>query len=128
MYGFSTTLNLPFDQAVSRVTDAPQREGFGVLADIGVKATLRAKLGVDHLPDRILGACNSPLAHKAIALDPDIGLALPCNIVVRERADGTVTVSFIDTEGMLKPVDRADVGVIATEVRGRPQRVCGAIA
>lgn len=123
MYGFDIKLDTPFAQAVQKVTEALKSEGFGVLTEIDVQATLKAKLDIDKRPYKILGACNPQLAHRALEADPDIGLLLPCNVVVREEEDGAVTVAFMDPEAVLGLVDRPEVHTLGAEVRRKLQRV-----
>ena len=118
MYGFSTQLKAPFDTVIAKVIEALKKEGFGVLTDIDVKATLKAKLNIERRPYRILGACNPPLAHRALLAEPDLGTLLPCNVVVYRR-DETTHISAIDAERMLSIVGRDDLAPIAAEVRTR---------
>ncbi|MFV1974011.1 MAG: DUF302 domain-containing protein, partial [Thiohalobacterales bacterium] len=113
MYGFSVNLNENFETAIDRVTAALKDEGFGILTEIDVKATLKAKIDVDRLPYTILGACNPSLAHQALEADPDIGLLLPCNVVVRQEEDGSITVAFMDPAAVLGLVDKPGVEALA---------------
>jgi len=127
MYGFNVIVTGDFAAVVSRVTEELKKEGFGVLTDIDVQATLKAKLGADMRPYRILGACNPTLAHQAIELEPDIGLLLPCNVVVREQDDGKINVGFMDPKSVLGLVQRKELETLGAEVRGRLERVSNAL-
>jgi uncharacterized protein (DUF302 family) len=128
MYGFNATLHASFEQALQVTIDALKVEGFGVLTEIDVQSTMKQKLGIDMPPYRILGACNPSLAHRALQVEPDIGLLLPCNVVVREEAPGRVVVGFLDPQIMVKLVDKPEVGLVADEARQRLQRACRALA
>lgn len=127
-YGFHAHLGkTDLAASVERVTTALKAEGFGILTEIDVQATMKNKLGIDVPAHRILGACNPSLAHRALTAEPDIGLLLPCNVVVRQDADGQVTVGFIDPIAMMQMTDNAEVAKVAQEARERLQRVCKAL-
>ncbi len=118
-YHFSVTVSGEFDEVVDRTKKALAAEGFGVLTEIDVAATMKDKLGVDREPYRILGACNPPMAHQAIEADPAIGVLLPCNVVVRKEGDGRVLVDFMDPEAVLELVGKPGIDKVAGEVRTR---------
>jgi len=126
-YGFGKTVATDFDSAIEKVTAELQKEGFGVLTDIDVQATLKKKLGEEMPPYRILGACNPPLAHKAISNEPSIGLLLPCNVLVRQDENGAVHVEFMDPAAVLNLVDNPAVGELAGDVKSRLERVLAAL-
>jgi uncharacterized protein (DUF302 family) len=117
-YTLSEKTTLPFDQAVQRVREELKTEGFGVLCEIDLQATLEEKLGVDGEPYTIVGACNPPFAHRALEAEPDLGVLLPCNVIVYRR-DGETHVSAIDAERMLSIVDNEQLAPIAAEVKRR---------
>jgi uncharacterized protein (DUF302 family) len=117
-YAISSTTALSFDQAVERTREELKAEGFGVLCEIDVQATLREKLGVEGEPYLILGACNPPLAHRALEIEPELGTLLPCNVVVYERR-GETHIAAIDAERMLSIVGNNELEPVAAEVRRR---------
>lgn len=131
-YGFGRTLTAGFDEAMAKVTEALKAEGFGVLTTIDVRATMKAKLDVEFPPYTILGACNPPLAHRALTADPNIGLLLPCNVVVRAlpAQDGQprTGVEVVDPESMLAVASSAELAAVAHEARARLERVAAALS
>ena len=126
-YAFGKTVGMDFEQATHAVTQALAKEGFGVLTEIDVAATLKKKLGIDRLPYKILGACNPQFAARALEAEPQIGALLPCNVVVRQEAAGTTVVEFMDPYAVLQLVGRPEVAEIAAEVRARLVRVMQAL-
>ena len=122
-YHFSKTLALGMDDAIARVTEELKKEGFGILTEIDVQKTLKAKIDVDFRPYRILGACNPGFAHKALLAEDKIGTMLPCNVIVQEHTPGSVEVSAIDPMESMKAIENPALGGIATEVRAKLERV-----
>ena len=126
--GIHVQLKQPYETAIERTRSALKAEGFGVLTEIDVRETMKQKLGVDFRRYVILGACNPPLAHRALSAEPDIGLLLPCNVVVREEADGDLVVSFMDPVAVLQMTSNPEVAAVAQDVRSRLERVRSALA
>src|SRR5512141_1937340 len=126
-YAFGKTVNASFDDAVKRVTEELAKEGFGVLTEIDVAATLKKKLGKDMPPYKILGACNPQFAHRAIEAEPQIGTLLPCNVVVRVDGRGKTIVEIMDPKAVLQLVDRAEIAPIAAQVRESLERVLASL-
>jgi len=126
-YAFGKNVNLDFATAVERVTAALATQGFGVLTEIDVAATMKKKLDLDMPPYKILGACNPNFARQAIAAQPEIGALLPCNVVVRTDAAGAVRVEFMDPEAIMKLTGHPDVAKLGAEVRSRLVSVMNAL-
>lgn len=122
MYGQHITISGPFSAALDRVTAALKEQGFGVLGDIDIQKAMKEKLGVDMPAYRILGACNPPLAHRALQAEPEIGLLLPCNVTVREQPDGSVVVGLLDPHMMVQLTSNAGVASVAEEAAQRLDR------
>lgn len=126
-YGFGKIVNMSVEQAEARVTETLKSKGFGVLTRIDVAATLKQKLGADMLPYVILGACNPALAHKVISAEPEVGLLLPCNVVVYQDAGNQVHVSAMDPEPVMAMIDNPQVVPIARQVRALLQEALEAV-
>jgi len=122
-YYFSKTVDESFDNAIQKVTEALKSEGFGILTEIDVKATLKKKLDVDFYNYKILGACNPPFAYKALLTEDKIGTMLPCNVIVQEKVVGQVEVSAIDPSASMISIENKDLQAIATEIRSRLKKV-----
>ena len=126
-YALSTTLTTPYDETVEAVRAALGEQGFGVLTEIDIKATLKKKLDVDVPAQVILGACRPPLAHAALQAEPSVGLLLPCNVVVRETEDGTV-VEAVDPQTMVAMTDNRDLQTVADEAKERLEKALASLS
>jgi len=123
MYGIHITVDCDMTEAEQRAIAALKAEGFGILTEIDVKAVLKNKINVDRRPYKILGACNPVLANKALQAEPDLGLLLPCNVVIREEEDGTTTIAIVDPAAMFTVVDKPEMAEMADEVREIFERI-----
>ena len=126
-YYFSATMKIPFDDAIAKVTDELKKEGFGVLTDIDVKATLKMKLDVDFHKYRILGACNPPYAYKALQIENNVGTMLPCNVIVQERNDGSVEVSAVDPVASMLAIENDGLREIANQIQAKLKKVIASL-
>ena len=126
-YHFDTVLQVPFEAAVEKVKEALEAEGFGVLAEIDVAATLKKKLDVDFRPYKILGACNPPYAYKALNTEDKIGTMLPCNVVVQEREPGKVEVTAVDPVASMQAVDNPQLKEVASQIQAKLKRVIASL-
>ncbi|CAG1014648.1 hypothetical protein ANAEL_05039 [Anaerolineales bacterium] len=122
-YYFNKTLDLSFEDAIARITEELKKEGFGVLTEIDVQATLKKKLDVDFRPYRILGACNPPFAHKALTAEPHIGIYLPCNVIVQDTGNGKTEVAAVDPLVAMSKVENPELKPVAKEVQAKLKRV-----
>ncbi|MEO7265577.1 MAG: DUF302 domain-containing protein [Ferruginibacter sp.] len=122
-YYFSKTITSSFENAIQKVTEALKAEGFGILTEIDIKATLKKKLDVDFYNYKILGACNPPFAYKALLAEDKIGTMLPCNVIVREKEAGQVEVSAVDPAASMQAIENKELDEIATEIGARLQKV-----
>ena len=122
-YYFSKTLSSPFHEAVERVTEELKKEGFGILTDIDVKATLKKRLDVDFKKYRILGACNPPFAYRALQKEDKIGTMLPCNVIVQEHTEGSVEVSAIDPVASMQAIRNPELHEIAEQIQAKLKAV-----
>ena len=126
-YSFSKTVDMTFDEAISRVKQELQREGFGVLTEIDVKETLKRRLNVDFQRYTILGACNPSFAYQALQLEDEVGTMLPCNVIVQEHADGGVKVSAVDPVASMQAIDNPNLNEIANQVQDKLRSVIDAL-
>ena len=122
-YYFSKTITGSFDDAIQKVTEALKAEGFGILTEIDIKATLKKKLDVDFYNYKILGACNPPFAYKALLAEDKVGTMLPCNVIIQEKVLGQVEVSAVDPSASMQAIENNALVDIATEIRGRLQKI-----
>jgi uncharacterized protein (DUF302 family) len=122
-YYFNTTVQGDFDKVIEKVTEELKKEGFGVLTEIDIKATLKKKLEVDFYNYKILGACNAPYAYKALQAEDKIGTMLPCNVIVQERQQGAIEVSAVDPAASMQAIQNEALAEIATEIRNKLEKV-----